>query len=421
MELRAYDPQRDKEAAYRVYLEVGWIEKGQEENVDRVIEAGRAHVAEIEGSAEVLVTTVWGKMHYLGQALPLCAVTGVTTSRVARKQGLAARLTARAIAQDAADGALVAGLGMFEQGFYNRIGFGTGGYEHWVALDPAQLRLRAAARVPQRITVDDWEAAHAARLARLKGHGAVDIEPATLTRCEMAETENGFGLGYRVGYNVRQGSDAERTLSRPITHYLWLSAPNVEHGPYTVQWAAYQDYDQLLELLALLHNLGDQVHLVRMREPQGIQLQDLIAQPFKHRSVTAKSEFAQGMRAEAYWQGRICDLEGCLARTHLSGETLRFNLDLSDPIEALLPEDAPWRGAAGRYVVTLGPSSGAERGTDTALPTLVATVNAFTRLWLGVRPATGLAVTDDLRGPRELLQALDRVLCLPEPKPDWDY
>lgn len=409
MELRAYDPQRDKEAAYRVYLEVGWLEKGQEENADRVIEAGRAHVAEIEGSAEVLVTMAWGTLHYLDQALPFCAVSGVTTSRVARRQGLAARLTARAIAQDAADGALVAGLGMFEQGFYNRIGFGTGGYEHWVAFDPTQLRLRTEARIPQRITVDDWEAAHAARLARLKGHGAVDIEPAVLTRHDMADTENGFGLGYR------QGSDG------PITHYLWLSAPDVERGPYTVQWAAYQDYDQFLELLAVLRNLGDQVHLVRMREPQGIQLQDLIAQPFKHREVTAKSDFAQGMRAEAYWQTRLCDLLGCLARTRLRGETLHFNLDLSDPIEALLPEDAPWRGVAGRYVVTLGPSSGAERGIDASLPTLTASVNAFTRLWLGVRPATGLAVTDDLSGPPELLQALDRALRLPEPKPDWDY
>ncbi len=409
MELRTYDRLRDKEAAYRVYQEVGWLEKGKEENADRVIDAGRAHVAEIAGSVEVLVTTAWGKVHYIDEALPLCAVSGVTTSRVARKQGLAGRLTARAVAQDAADGALVAGLGMFEQGFYNRIGFGTGGYEHWVAFDPAHLRLRTTARVPQRLTVDDWEAVHAARLARLKGHGAVDIEPAPLTWHEMVETKNGFGLGYR------HGTDG------PITHYLWASAPNVERGPYTVHWAVYQDYDQLKELLAVLRNLGDQVHLVRMREPQGIQMQDLIAQPFKHQTVTARSDFAQRINAEAYWQMRICDLPGCLARTRLPGETVRLNLDLSDPIEALLPADAPWRGVAGRYVVTLGPSSGAERGIDATLPTLTATVNAFTRLWLGVRPATGLAVTDDLSGPRELLQALDHALCLPEPKPDWDY
>jgi hypothetical protein len=42
-------------------------------------------------------------------------------------------------------------------------------------------------------------------------------------------------------------------------------------------------------------------------------------------------------------------------------------------------------------------------------------------LWLGVRPATGLAVTDELSGPPELLEALDWVLRLPDPKPDWDF
>jgi hypothetical protein len=48
-------------------------------------------------------------------------------------------------------------------------------------------------------------------------------------------------------------------------------------------------------------------------------------------------------------------------------------------------------------------------------------VGAFTRLWLGVRPASGLAITDDLCAPPALLDQLDRVLRLPEPKPDWDF
>ncbi len=42
-------------------------------------------------------------------------------------------------------------------------------------------------------------------------------------------------------------------------------------------------------------------------------------------------------------------------------------------------------------------------------------------MWLGVRPATGLAVTDNLAGPHELLERLDAVLRLPDPKPDWDF
>jgi len=48
-------------------------------------------------------------------------------------------------------------------------------------------------------------------------------------------------------------------------------------------------------------------------------------------------------------------------------------------------------------------------------------VNAFTRMWLGARPATGLAVTDELTGPAALLEELDWALRLPEPKPDWDF
>ncbi len=127
------------------------------------------------------------------------------------------------------------------------------------------------------------------------------------------------------------------------------------------------------------------------------------------------------MEATAYWQMRICDLAGCMERTHLRGDELRFNLFLKDPIERSLDEKAPWHGLDGEYVVTLGTSSAAEPGTHKGLPTLRASVGAFTRMWLGVRPATGLAVTDELSGPRKLLENLDWVLRLPDPKPDWDF
>ena len=52
---------------------------------------------------------------------------------------------------------------------------------------------------------------------------------------------------------------------------------------------------------------------------------------------------------------------------------------------------------------------------------LTASVNAFSRMWLGVRPATALNFTDDLSGPPELLEALDSLLRLPDPQPDWDF
>ena len=413
MKFRDYDPNKDREAVHRIWREVGWLEKDEKKEAaaaaDILIECGRALVAEINGEAECLVLTAPGTVRYLDQDIPLSANTGVTTSRIARKQGLASRLAARAVAADAADGASVAGLGMFEQGYYNQLGFGSGGYEHWIGFDPARLKAGVKARVPRRIASDDWAMVHAARLARLRGHGSCNLNPPETTRAEMLWTENGFGLGYCDG----PGGE--------LTHYFWCRVKETEYGPYSIQWMSFQTPDQFLELMALIRNLGDQVRLVKMREPQGIQLQDMIEEPFKQRQVSEKSKFESHMHAMAYWQMRICDLPGCLEQTHLRYSEVRFNLTLSDPIERFLDEGAPWRGIAGDYVVTLGPTSGAELGTDASLPTLTASVGAFTRVWLGVRPATGLAVTDELSGPPELLETLDWVLRLPEPKPDWDY
>ena len=409
MEYRNYDPTKDKDAVHRIWREIGWLEKGKEELVDLFVECGRALVADLDGEAECLVISAPGTIRYLDEDLPFSCITGVITSRIARKQGLASGLTAHIVAADAAEGALVSGLGMFEQGYYDQLGFGSGGYEHWVNFDPSSLNVEVKPRVPRRITTEDWEKAHAARLARFRGHGACNLAPPEITKAEMLWTENGFGLGYY------DGPDGE------LTHYIWYGVKDVEPGPYYVNWMAFQTSDQFLELMALIKSLGDQVRLVRMREPQGIQFQDLLEQPFKQRQVSEKSRFESNMRASAYWQMRVCDLPGCMARTHLRGDEVRFNLRLTDPIERFLDDSAPWRGVAGDYVVTLGTSSNAEPGVDAALPTLTASAGAFTRLWLGVRPATGLAVTDALSGPRELLRALDCALRLPDPKPDWDF
>ena len=75
----------------------------------------------------------------------------------------------------------------------------------------------------------------------------------------------------------------------------------------------------------------------------------------------------------------------------------------------------------GEYVVEFGPESSAVPGSEPGLPTLEAGVGAFTRLWLGVRPAGGLAATDQLSGPPALLSDLDQILRLPIPKADWDF
>jgi len=411
MESRPYDPKRDRTAAHRIWQEVGWLEKGKEneEAFDGMLASVRAMVAELNGQAECLVLTGPGVLRYLDRDLRLALVLGVATSHIARKQGLASQLAAHSIALEAAAGAQVATLSMFEQGYYNQLGFGTGGYEQTVRFDPSRLHTRLRHRAPTRLSAGDWEQMHAAHMRRARSHGAVSILTPTVIRAEMTWTKNPVGLGYYDGPNG--------TLS----HGLWISATEIANGPYELQWMVYQTREQLLELLAVIASLGDQVRLFTMTEPAGIQLQALLRFPFRYRQISAKSAFATGIRASAWWQMRICDVPGCLAQTSLCGKELPFNLHLSDPIERYLPDETPWQGVGGSYIVTLGPTSHAEPGTNDKLPTLTATVGAFTRLWLGVRPATGLTVTDRLLGPPDLLERLDTILRLPTPRTDWPF
>ena len=409
MTWRDYDIDRDRPAIQRIWREVGWLKPGKELGQDLFVSVGRAIVADMNGEPECLVVTAPGQVRHLSDDLPFCCVHGVTTSHIARQQGLAGRLTAQAVANGAADGALVAGLGMFDQGYYDKLGFGSGAYSHRVAFDPARLKVKVRARVPRRLSADDFEIIHAARLARRRGHGACSVISPSMTRADMAEREGGFGLGYCDG----PGGE--------LTHHMWMNAHDVESGPYDVQWMTHQTSDQFLELLGLLRGLSDQVKLARMDEPWDIQFQDLIERPFRERTVRENGKFMPGIEVYCWWQMRMLDVPGCLAQTHLLDETVRFNLQLSDPIVGYLREDTPWRGVAGEYIVTLGPESAAVPGQNAALPVLKASVNAFTRLWLGVRPASGLAVTDDLAGPPELLAALDRAVRLPRPMPDWGF
>ncbi len=411
---RPYDDSRDKDAVHRIWREVGWLTDEITEVMDARIRCGRAKVARIDGEAECLVLTIPGTIRYLDSDLPLACAAAVTTSRIARKQKLAARLTAQAIAADVADGAIVSALGMFEQGYYDRLGFGTGGYVNWYGFDPADLRVPGATRVPGRLEPEDFQLVHANRLSRRRGHGSCNLTPAGFTHADMlASRQKGrFGLGFCDGPGGR------------LSHHLWMRVGgDVGQGPYEVAWMAFKTREQFLELMGLIRNLSYQVRVVFVRESHGIQLQDLVSKPFRRRRQDPTlREWGDCAGVAAYWQVRICDVRRCLDKTVLrGGDEVRFNLVLSDPIDRFLPAGLPWRGVAGEYVVTLGGSSGAQPGSDDAIPILTASVNAFSRMWLGVRPATALNFTDDLSGPPELLEALDSLLRLPDPQPDWDF
>ncbi|GIT39441.1 MAG: hypothetical protein Ct9H300mP8_06370 [Gammaproteobacteria bacterium] len=64
------------------------------------------------------------------------------------------------------------------------------------------------------------------------------------------------------------------------------------------------------------------------------------------------------------------------------------------------------KGISGDYVVTLGENSFAESGNSPNLPTLSASVGAFSRMWFGIRDASSLVLTDTLDGPMGLFKGI---------------
>lgn len=403
------DRERDVKAARRIWREAGWIEDDrQEAALDLCLNRFSGWVARVDGEAESAVLTSTGSMRYQEAEIDLCGVMMVATSRVARRRGMAGRVTAAALAEAAGNGMAVAGLGMFEQGFYDRVGFGSMPYLVGLHFDPAKLRVPARFRPPRRLSADDAAAMHANRCARMRVHGSVVFAEPAVTESDLRWSKNGFGLGY-----FEDGR---------LTHHLFGEAEG-ENGPYSIWWLVYRNAGQLLELLALIAGLADQVHQVRMSEPMHAQMQDLLDWPLRGLSATRNAKHEQRFDAVSWQQLRILDLERCIAATR-TARPVRFNLTLADPIERYLDGAAPvasgWRGIAGEYAVTLDETSRVKPGHRAGLPELRASAGAFSRLWAGVRPATSIALTDDLTGPAELLAELDRAMP-PPPQFDWAF
>ena len=406
-DIRPYDEQRDLTALARLWREIGWIDDGEGDVVAlrRFLGAGGAEVGLIGGEPECLVHRAPGLIRYDESDLPLTAITAVTTSTVGRKLGLATGLTARALAAAVAEGAAVAALGIFDQGFYDRLGFGSYAYTHRVTFDPAALNVdHVPYRRPVRITEDDHAEIHSLLQRRHRTHGGVSLDPPEIVAAELAWAEKPFGFGLR---------DDDR-----LTAVVYGKASG-EYGPYIAQILAYESPEDLLSLLRVIHELGDQVESFRLTEPAEIQFQDLVATPLRTARRTAGSPHATGITADASFQLRILDLATVVAARSWTGGPVRFNLELHDPIATI--DGTAWHGIGGSFVVELGPESAVEPGVDRSAPTVRASVNAFSRCWFAVRPASSLALTDDLAGPADLLKQLDRALALPRPAPGLDF
>ena len=155
-----------------------------------------------------------------------------------------------------------------------------------------------------------------------------------------------------------------------------------EHGPYSVSWRAYQTTEQLYELLALMKSLGDQIHSIKTIEFGEFQFQDLLNMPLRNRRLIDQGTHTNYAKSMSYWQLRILDLTTCIGALHCDGPALRFNLELTDPASAFLSGDNAWCGIEGSYIVNLEDSSSIVEGSDNKLPTLNASINAFSRLCL---------------------------------------
>jgi predicted acetyltransferase len=405
---RKFDPQKDRKAVHRIWQECGWIDSSKKDitALDRFVRIGSAYVYDMDGEAEALTLSAPAVFHHTGTPLSLAAITAVNTSRIARNQGAATGTLARALDEAAGKGVALAGLGCFEQGFYDRLGFGTGSYVSRMQFDPTWLKSFGRPAVPVRLGKGDWKAIHEGLLRRRKMHGAVDLESPDVVRCELEWDKNVFGLGYR-----NRGK---------LTHFFLAAADDVEEGPYRIGFLSYQTMEQLKELLALIRGLGDQVRTVRMHEPPGIQMQTLLRKPFQLQTLTRGGKYPTRLYTDAYWQLRMLDPPKCVAALQTATD-VAFNLTLKDPVEQHLPRKATWKGAGGAYTVRLGPTSTCTAGHTGDLPGLSCSVNDFTRFWMGSATAEVLAGFGTFRADEELIRELDLAVRLPKPVPDWDY
>lgn len=411
MSIRPYNPQTDFDAVRRLWEEIAWLdrdEKDQVESLKTFLDSSSSLVAELNGEAECLVATCPGTIRHLKQEVSMQVVAAVTTSLIARKQRFASRVTAKAIATGAESGMATSALGMFEQGYYTRLGFGNGSYEQIARFNPASLNVDADYSVPVRLSEDNAEEMHGALMNRWRSHGSVQVLPVGHLAAELGWTESPMGLGFRDD-------------NGKLTHFFWGSSKE-ENGPLKITLMAYENREQLNELLALIKSLGNQLLLVRLTETQHLQMQDLLEQPFRSQNKTEGGNYAESIESEAWWQLRINDLQRCMSAVQLPGRpTLSLNLTIDEPITKYLGSAQSWRGIGGDYTLHLGEESEVIDGHSSGLPLLNASTSGISRLWIGAASANRLATSGEITAEQSLLDQLEETLALPTPIAGWEF
>ena len=119
MKFRRLDLKKDLSAVRQIWEEIGWIDRDEDDDakyLEIFLAASNALVADIKNNTECVVTTTDGSLRHLDNELSLNIVASVTTSLIARKQGLASRMTAALIAEAAQSGSDLSALGRSTHG-----------------------------------------------------------------------------------------------------------------------------------------------------------------------------------------------------------------------------------------------------------------------------------------------------------------
>ena len=299
---------------------------------------------------------------------------------------------------------------MFDQGFYNKMGLGTGAYINKFSFDPALLNIDIKPRTPVRLTAEHIGQMPAMLMNRPSLRGNVTLNLPKTFKGEL-DRGNRFGLGYCEGDR--------------LTHFVWMKEKG-ESGPYRVEWMGYETGDGLLELLALLNSLAEQIYAVWMIEPPHVQLQSMLNRLFRSQAIAEKSKFGAEQETCAWYQLRILDLAQCVEALDYVVPEIRFQLNLDDPMDQLLqwPELAEqrtcWQSLSGSRILSLGPHAEVELGEDADLPALTCSINTLSRLFWGVARASSLVISDGLAALAELQSALGGAFTA-NPNPGWDF
>jgi len=399
--IRPYKPETDTDAIWRIWVEIGWLEPSDSvEGIGWTFADGQAFVGEVNGTPEVSINAVPGSIRHGSTDVPLSMITALTASRVARRQRVGSRLVGQSVADARHRGAHVSALGIFDQGYYDKFGFGTGSYERSSTFDPASLSIPPPDKDPRRLTADDAEEMLAAMQRQMLPHGQVRVNYPGEMRAGMTWQAKLSAFGFET--------------DGVLTHFFYGKMES-EDGPLFVHDLVYQTPEQLLELLGFIASFADQTTAVTLHDdPSVIVLHDFIERPFRHRQVTTGSKSPVQTTSRQWWQIRINNVAEALTVLETDND-LSFGLAVTDPIGPYLPDDSSWTGESGNYVVELGPTTTCRPGEITGLPTVTCSINALTRWWLGVASASTLAASDNFAASAELLAALDQAVRLPTP------